>query len=149
MGLGAGGVVAIYSTADLARTLADALRESGLLEFTSLMFTVGMFLVGADDPGSGVERRLTRRRSRFLARSRSDRHHRFARGISAGERSHLIEYTVLALIVHEALRNGEIGEGASRYRRSSPSWGPLWPGWSTSASSSSCQAARRLVRYPG
>ena len=27
----------------------------------------------------------------------------FARGISAAERSHLIEYTVLALIVHEAL----------------------------------------------
>ena len=40
-------VVAIYSTADLARKLADALRESGLLELTSDMFNVGMLLVGA------------------------------------------------------------------------------------------------------
>ena len=40
-------VVAIYSTADLARMLADALRESGLLELTSDMFNVGMLLVGA------------------------------------------------------------------------------------------------------
>ena len=40
-------VVAIYSTADLARMLADALHESGLLELTSDMFNVGMLLVGA------------------------------------------------------------------------------------------------------
>ena len=40
-------VVAIYSTADLARMLADTLRESGLLELTSDMFNVGMLLVGA------------------------------------------------------------------------------------------------------
>ena len=40
-------VVAIYSTADLARMLADALRESGLLGLTSDMFNVGMRLVGA------------------------------------------------------------------------------------------------------
>ena len=39
--------VAIYSTADLARMLADALRQSGLLELTSDMFNVGMLLVGA------------------------------------------------------------------------------------------------------
>ena len=40
-------VVAIYSTADLARPLADALRESGLLELTSDLFDIGMLLVGA------------------------------------------------------------------------------------------------------
>ena len=40
-------VVAIYSTADLARMLADTLRDSGLLELTTDMFNVGMFLVGA------------------------------------------------------------------------------------------------------
>ena len=39
-------VTAIYSTADLARMLADALRESGVLELTSDMFNVGMLLVG-------------------------------------------------------------------------------------------------------
>ena len=40
-------VVAIYSTADLARMLADALRGSGLLGLTSDMFNVGMLLVVA------------------------------------------------------------------------------------------------------
>lgn len=39
-------VVAIYTTADLARTVADALRESGLLELTPTMFSIGMFLIG-------------------------------------------------------------------------------------------------------
>ena len=51
----------MYSMADLARMLADALRVAAIA------------IIG------------------------------FARGISAAERSHFIEYTVLALIVHEAL----------------------------------------------
>ena len=39
-------VVAIYATADLARTVADALRESGLLEYTATLFSGGMLLIG-------------------------------------------------------------------------------------------------------
>ena len=58
-------VVAIYSTADLARMLADALRESGLLELSSDMFNVGMLLVGAMILVQRVEGTLARRRSRL------------------------------------------------------------------------------------
>ena len=96
-------VVAIYSTADLARTLADALRDSGLLEFTSQMFTAGMFLVGAMILVQGLRERSRGVEVGFALGVAAIAIIGFARGISAAERSHLIEYTVLALIVHEAL----------------------------------------------
>ena len=96
-------VVAIYSTADLARMLADALRESGLLELTSDMFNVGMLLVGAMILVQGLRERSRGVEVGFALGVAAIAIIGFARGISAAERSHLIEYTVLALIVHEAL----------------------------------------------
>lgn len=96
-------VVAIYSTADVARMLADALRESGLLELTSDMFNVGMFLVGAMILVQGLRERSRGVEVGFALGVAAIAIIGFARGISAAERSHLIEYTVLALIVHEAL----------------------------------------------
>ncbi|WP_419942983.1 VanZ family protein [Candidatus Palauibacter sp.] len=96
-------VVAIYSTADLARTLADALRESGLLEATASMFGAGMLLIGAMIVVQGLRERSRGVEVGFALGVAAIAVIGFARGISAAERSHLIEYAVLALIVHEAL----------------------------------------------
>ncbi|WP_419167734.1 VanZ family protein [Candidatus Palauibacter sp.] len=96
-------VVAIYSTADLARTLADALRESGLLEATASMFSAGMLLIGAMIVVQGLRERSRGVEVGFALGVAAIAVIGFARGISAAERSHLIEYAVLALIVHEAL----------------------------------------------
>ena len=96
-------VVAIYATADLARTLADALRESGLLEYTASMFSGGMLLIGAMILVQGLRGRSRGVEVGFGLGVAAIAVIGFARGISAAERSHLIEYAVLALIVHEAL----------------------------------------------
>ena len=103
-------VVAIYATADLARTLADALRESGLLEYTASMFSGGMLLIGAMILVQGLRGRSRGVEVGFAVGVAAIAVLGFARGISAAERSHLIEYAVLALIVHEALVERE-GQG--------------------------------------
>ena len=96
-------VVAIYSMADLARMLVDALRESGLLELTSDMFNVGMLLVGAMILVQGLRERSRGVEVGFALGVVAIAIIGCARRISAAERSHLIEYTVLALIEKEAL----------------------------------------------
>ena len=96
-------VVAIYATADLARTLADALRESGLLELTSTMFSGGMLLIGVMILVQGLRERSRGVEVGFALGVAAIAVLGLARGIAAAERSHLIEYAVLALIVHEAL----------------------------------------------
>lgn len=96
-------VAAIYSTADLARLLADTLRESGLLELTTHMFSAGMFLVGVMILVQGLREGSRGVEVGFALGVAAIAIIGFARGIAAAERSHLIEYTVLALIVHEAL----------------------------------------------
>lgn len=96
-------VVAIYATADLARTLADALRESGLLELTPTMFSVGMLLIGIAILVQGLRERSRGVEVGFALGVAAIAVIGFARGIAAAERSHLIEYAVLALIIHEAL----------------------------------------------
>jgi len=96
-------VVAIYATADLARTLADALRESGLLELTPTMFSAGMLLIGIMILVQGLRERSRGVEVGFALGVAAIAVIGFARGIAAAERSHLIEYAVLALIIHEAL----------------------------------------------
>ncbi|WP_420441997.1 VanZ family protein [Candidatus Palauibacter sp.] len=96
-------VVAIYATADLARTIADALRESGLLELTPTLFSGGMLLIGAMILVQGLRERSRGVEVGFALGVAAIAVIGFARGIEAAERSHLIEYAVLALIVHEAL----------------------------------------------
>ena len=96
-------VVAIYATADLARTLADALRESGLLELTPTMFSAGMLLIGIAILVQGLREGSRGVEVGFALGVAAIAIIGFARGIDAAERSHLIEYAVLALIIHEAL----------------------------------------------
>ncbi|WP_419163744.1 VanZ family protein [Candidatus Palauibacter sp.] len=96
-------VVAIYSTLGLARTVADALRESGLLESASDLFWGGMLLIGVMILIQGLREGSRGVEIGFAVGVTAIALLGFARTISAAERSHFIEYTVLALIVHEAL----------------------------------------------
>lgn len=96
-------VVAIYTMADLARTLADALRENGLLELTPTMFSAGMLLIGVMILVQGLRERSRGVEVGFALGVAAIAVIGLARGIAAAERSHLIEYAVLALIIHEAL----------------------------------------------
>ena len=96
-------VVAIYTMPDLVRTLADALRESGLIELTPTMFSVGMLLIGVMILVQGLRERSRGVEVGFALGVAAIAVIGFARGIDAAERSHLIEYAVLALIIHEAL----------------------------------------------
>ena len=96
-------IVAIYIAADLVRTLADTLRESGQLESASILFSSGMFLIGAMILIQGLRERGRGFEVGFALGVVAITVIGFARGITEAERSHLIEYAVLALIVHEAL----------------------------------------------
>ena len=107
-------VVAIYSTLGLAWTLAGALRDSGLLDrsLPVLMFLMGMVLVGATIVTRGLKVRpggvevavaLGVATAYFMV---------FVRIAILEERSHLIEYSVVAGLIHEALT-----ERASQGRR--------------------------------
>ncbi len=93
-------VVAIYATLGLARTLSDELRNRDLLDNT--FFTAFVVLVVAV-----VVRALRLRRSGgeiFVVLVTAIVYlMMFLRMASPEERSHLLEYGVVALLVHEAL----------------------------------------------
>ena len=100
-------VVAIYSTLGLARTLAGILRDEGILVAA---FVLGMILVGATVLVLGLR---TRPGAMEIG---------IALGIAAAyfmvmfrmaipeERTHLIEYGVVAVFIHEALKE-RTGQG--------------------------------------
>jgi hypothetical protein len=101
-------VAAIYSTLGLAGTLAEALRERNLLEVS---FTLGLLLAATASAISGLKNRPGQREiwvalgvtavyGMVLIRM----------GGSPEERTHLFEYGVVAVLIHQALterlRNG-------------------------------------------
>ena len=109
-------VVAIYSTLGLAQSLVGALREHGLyyvaLDVTLVLFVLGMILVMATVITQGLKTRpggaeivvaLGVTVAYLLV---------FTRMAIPTERSHLIEYGVLGILIHEALT-----ERASQGRR--------------------------------
>lgn len=107
-------VAAIYATLGLASTLAGLLRDAGLLHESSavVMFLLGMVLVGATIVTRGLKVRpggievavaLGVAAAYFMV---------FVRIAILEERSHLIEYGVVALLIYEALT-----ERASQGRR--------------------------------
>ena len=94
-------VASIYATLGVAGTLAGVLRESGLLEAST--FLLGMLLVGTAVLTQRVKTRpgwselgvwLGVAAAYLLV---------FVRMASPVERSHLIEYGVVAAFIHEAL----------------------------------------------
>lgn len=101
-------VATIYLTLGVAGSVAGVLRESGLLEAAT--FVVGMLLVGAavvtmrvrTRPGWGELGVWLGVAAGYLMV--------FVRMASPAERSHLIEYGVVAAFVHEALLERE-GQG--------------------------------------
>jgi len=93
-------VVAIYSTLGLARTLAGILRDNGLLEAS---FLLGMLLVGAAVVVQGLKIRPNRVEIGVALGIAAVYLLVFTRMATPEERTHLIEYSVLAIFIYEAL----------------------------------------------
>ena len=93
-------IAAIYSTLGLARTLAGVLRDHGLLDAA---FALGMLLVGATILAQGVRRRPGRAEIVVALGVTAAYWLVFARMAIPEERTHLIEYGVLSVLIYEAL----------------------------------------------
>jgi hypothetical protein len=101
-------VVAIYSTLGLAGTLAAVLRERNLLDAS---FAAGFLLVAAAIVGSALKRRPGRREIWVALGVTAVYGMVVVRmGIGPEERTHLFEYGLVAVLIHQALtervRNG-------------------------------------------
>ena len=94
-------VVAIYSTLGLARTLAGTLREEGLLVAA---FVLGMVLVAATAAALGLRRKPGAAEIGVALGVAAAYFMVFVRMALPEERTHLIEYGVVALFIHEALK---------------------------------------------
>ena len=96
-------MVAIYATLGLAQTLAETLRERGLLDISIGLFLLCMFLVGATiltqalkvRPGGAEVAVAIGVATAYLLV--------FTRMTVPTERSHLIEYGVVGILIFEAL----------------------------------------------
>ena len=94
-------VVAIYSTLGLARTLAGALRDEGLLVAA---FGLGMLLVGGTALVMGLGRRPGGLEIGVALGVATAYYMVLVRMALPEERTHLIEYGVVALLIHESLK---------------------------------------------
>lgn len=94
-------LVAIYSTLGLATTLAGTLRARGIL---SDSIWLGIFLVGATVMVHGLKLRPHKFEIAAWLGIAAAYLFILVRMALPEERSHLIEYSVLAVFIHEALR---------------------------------------------
>ncbi len=105
-------VVAIYSTLGLAGTLAEVLGEHPALP---AVFFFLMLLTVAAIVGSGLKRRPGRRDVWIALGVAAVYGMAVLRtGVSAAERTHLMEYSVVAVLIYQALR--ERSENGGRVR---------------------------------
>ncbi len=95
-------IVAIYSTLGLAGALAEVLREHRLLP---PLFFFLMFLTVAAIVGSGLKRRPGRR-DVWIALGVTAVYGMAAlrMGVTPEERTHLMEYSIVAVLIYQALR---------------------------------------------
>ena len=93
-------VTMIYSTLPLSRTLAGALRDSGWL---AASFVLGMLLVGATIVTLGLKTRPGGAEIGVALGVAAIYLMVFVRMAIPEERTHLIEYGVVAVFIHEAL----------------------------------------------
>ena len=116
-------MVAIYATLGLAQTLAETLRERGLLDISIGLFLLCMFLVGVTiltqalkvRPGGAEVAVVIGVATAYLLV--------FTRITVPTERSHLIEYGVVGILIYEALtERARATAAACRYRPCSPCW---------------------------
>lgn len=103
-------VVAIYSTLGLARTLADALGDSGFIGVA--LFLLGCLLVLATVVTQGLKTRPSGIELAVALGVAAAYLLVFVRMAVPTERSHLVEYGVVAIFIYEALT-----ERASQGRR--------------------------------
>ncbi len=96
---------AIYSTLGLTGTLVDALRDRGLLDASLAlgMFLAAMALCGATVLTHGLKTRVGGAEVAVALGVATAYFMVFARTTSLEERSHLIEYCVVAVFIHAAL----------------------------------------------
>lgn len=94
-------LVAIYSTVGLARTLAGVMRDRGIL---SDSIWIGIFLVAATVIAHGLKLRPGKIELAAWLGIAAVYIFILIRMALPEERSHLIEYSVLAVFIHEALR---------------------------------------------
>ena len=94
-------VVAIYSTLGLARTLAGILRDEGILVAA---FLIGMVLVGATVLALGLRTRPGATEIGIALGIAAVYFMVMLRMALPEERTHLIEYGVVAVFIHEALK---------------------------------------------
>lgn len=94
-------VAAIYSTLGVARPLAGVLRELGLLE---AIFMTGMLLIGAAVLTQGLKTRPCGAEICVALGVAAVYLLLFARIATPEERTHLIEYGVVATFIYEALK---------------------------------------------
>ena len=104
-------VVAIYTTLGLTGTLAGALREYGLLDASILGLFI-MFLFGATIFTRGISVRPRVAEIAVMLGVTAVYLLLFLRTVLPEERTHLMEYGVLGVLIHEAL-----AERASQGRR--------------------------------
>ncbi len=93
-------LVAIYGTLGLTRSLAGALRESGLLVAA---FVLGMLLVGATIVVHGLKTKPGGAEIAVVLGIAAAYLMVFVRMTIPEERTHLIEYGVVAVFIHQAL----------------------------------------------
>ena len=105
-------MVAIYATLGLAQTLAETLRERGLLDISIGLFLLCMFLVGATILTQGLKVRPGGAEVAVVIGVATAYLLVFTRMTVPTERSHLIEYGVVGILIYEALT-----ERASQGRR--------------------------------
>ena len=93
-------VAAIYATIGLAGTLADVLRDRGLL---GMSFALGLVMVVATILAFGLRRRPTGAQVAVALGVAAVYWMVLVRVANPAERTHLVEYGVVALLIHEAL----------------------------------------------
>ena len=96
-------MVAIYATLGLAQTLAETLRERGLLDVSIGLFLLCMFLVGATILTQGLKVRPGGAEVAVAIGVATAYLLVFTRMTVPTERSHLIEYGVVGILIYEAL----------------------------------------------
>ena len=105
-------MAAIYATLGLAQTLAETLRERGLLDVSIGLFLLCMFLVAATVLTQGLKVRPGGAEVAVIISVATAYLLVFTRMTVPTERSHLIEYGVVGILIFEALT-----ERASHGRR--------------------------------
>ncbi len=107
-----GVVIAIWSTLGLAGTIVGALGEGGLL---GAAFGLGVVLVWASVATHGLRRRPGRAEAGVAVGVIATYLLTFVRMSNPAERTHLIEYSVVALLVHAAIVERREAGGTVRH----------------------------------